>query len=91
MTTQLRPGRLPRTVEEAVWPLTAVSRLDPDDEGVTHVLVGLRLLGIPLPRALWPRLEVLESADGTRYGFSVKAAFPWGAPIGKYQGWLETK
>jgi hypothetical protein len=90
MTTQHRAGRLPRTVEETVWPLTAISRLDADADGVTQVLVGLRLLGLPLPRALWPRLEVRESAEGTRYRFSVRAAFPWGAPIGKYEGWLQT-
>ena len=90
MTTGLQPGRLPRTVEETVWPLTAVSRLDPDAEGVTQVLVGLRLFGVNLPRTLWPKLEVRESAEGTLYRFSVKATFPWGAPIGEYQGWLET-
>jgi hypothetical protein len=89
MTTELRPGRLPRTVEETVWPLTAISRLDPDEGGVTQILVGLRMLGLPLPPALWPRLDVRESADGARYRFSVKAAFPWGTPIGHYQGWLE--
>jgi hypothetical protein len=89
MTTRLRLGRQPRTVEETVWPLTAISRLDPDDEGVTQILVGLRLLGVPLPRALWPRLDVRESAEGSRYHFSVKAAFPGGAEIGQYQGWLE--
>lgn len=90
MATRLRPGRKPRTVEEAVWPLTAISRLDADEEGVTQVLVGLRLLGLPLPRALLPKLEARESADGTLYRFSVTAAFPWGAPIGD-QGWLETE
>ena len=91
MTTRLRPGRKPRTVEETVRPLTAISRLDADEEGVTQVLVGLRLLGVSLRRALWPRLEVRESAEGTRYCFSVTAAFPWGAPIGHYQGWLVTE
>jgi hypothetical protein len=89
MTTRVKPGHLPRTVEETVWPLTAVSRLDPNRDGVTQVLVGLRLLGVPLPKALWPRLEVRESAEATRYGFSVTAAFPGGASIGHYEGWLE--
>ncbi len=91
MTTRLRPGRAPHTVEETVWPLTAISRLEPDGSGVTQVLVGLRLLGIAPPRALWPKLAVRESAEGSRYRFSVTAAFPWGAPIGHYEGWLETE
>ena len=90
MTTTLRAGPLPGTVEERFWPFAAVSRLDPDATGVTQVLVGLRVSGVPLPRALWPRLQVRESADGTRYRFSVNAAFPWGAPLGHYEGWLET-
>jgi hypothetical protein len=89
MTTRLRSGRIVGAVEETLWPLTAVSRLDPDDQGVTQVLVGLRLLGLPLPRSLWPRLDVREWGEDGRYHFSVEAAFPWSAPIGRYDGWLE--
>jgi hypothetical protein len=90
MTTTLRAGSAPSTTEETLWPLTAVSRLDPDETGVTQVLIGMRLFGLPLPRAFWPKLEVREGADETRYLFSVAVHFPWGSLIGKYEGWLET-
>ena len=90
MATRLRAGDAPCTVEETFWPFTAVSRLDPDDTGVTQVLVAFRVLGLPLPRPFWPKLEVREGAAGTRYLFSVAAYFPWGTLIGKYEGWLES-
>lgn len=90
MATRLRAGNAPHTVEETFWPFTAVSRLDPDGAGVTQVLVGFRVLGLTLPRTLWPKLEVREGADGTRYRFSIAVYFPWGALVGKYEGWLET-
>jgi hypothetical protein len=91
MATTLRVGPLPGTVEERLWPFAATSRLDADATGVTQVLIGLSVLGAPLPRLLWPKLKVRESAEGARYRFSVEAAFPWGAPICQYQGWLETE
>ncbi|HXG80074.1 MAG TPA: hypothetical protein VNJ31_12155, partial [Methyloceanibacter sp.] len=52
------------------------SRLDRDGAGVTQVLVGFRVLGLTLPRTLWPKLEVREGADGTRYRFSIAVYFP---------------
>jgi hypothetical protein len=90
MTTTLRAGALPRTVEERFWPFAALSRLDANATAVTQVLVGLRVFGVPLPRALWPRLSVRESAEGSLYRFSVRVGFPWGAPLGHYEGWIET-
>jgi hypothetical protein len=84
----LRLGVVPGTVEETIWPFTAVSRLDVDAKGVDQVLVGMRLCGIRLPRPLWPKLEVRESADGPPYRFSVSAWMPWGALIGCYEGFL---
>jgi hypothetical protein len=90
MTTTLRAGPLPGTVEERFWPFAALSRLEADAAGVTQVLVGLRALGVPLPRVLWPRLAVRESAEGSLYRFSVRVGFPWGAPLAHYEGWIET-
>ena len=84
-------GALSGTVEERLWPLTATSRLEANDSGVTQVLVGLRVLGLKLPRLLWPRLLVREGSDGSRYTYSVTAALQWGAPLGHYQGWLDTE
>jgi hypothetical protein len=84
MRTSLSPGMRPGTIEERLWPFTATSRLDRDEQGVSQVLVSLRVLGLKLPPSLWPRLLVREGSDGSRYIFSVTAALPWEAPLGHY-------
>jgi len=88
LTTHLRLGRTPGTIEEKLWPATAVLHLEPDEAGVQQVLIGFRVFGLPLPRLLWPTLDVRESADGGRYRF--KAAMKLGTmPLETYEGWLE--
>ncbi len=89
LTTRLAPGAVPGTVEETLWPVTAVSRLDADKTGVTQALVQLRLLGVELPQFLWPDVEARESTEGSLYRFMIAIAFPWGAPLGRYEGWLD--
>ena len=61
-----------------------------DAQPRAQVLVALRVFGVPLPRLLWPKLEVGESAEGSLYRFMVRVELPWGAPLGQYEGWLET-
>ncbi len=80
MISSLALGAAPGTVEETSWPVTGVSRLDADAEGVTQVLVDLRVFGLRLPRLFWPKLAVREGAAGDRYQFSVAIALPWGSP-----------
>lgn len=88
--TRFRPGPTPGTVTEKLGVLSAISRLDTDQLGVTQVLVGLRCFALPVPRAFWPKLEVREGADGSRYRFSMSITLPWNALLVHYQGWLET-
>lgn len=88
LTTHLRAGRTPGTIEEALWPVTAVLQLEPDKDGVQQVLIGLRLFGLLLPRFLWPDLDVRESAEGDRYRFRVVMKLG-GVPLEAYEGWLE--
>jgi hypothetical protein len=88
MTSRLSPGADAETVEETIWPLTGISRLDGDAEGVSQVLVGMRALGLALPKAFWPRVTVREVADEDRYLFSITIALPWGMPVIHYNGWL---
>jgi hypothetical protein len=89
MTTRLVPGRLPRTVEETLAAVTLVSRLDPEASGVLQVPVGLRILGLKLPRFLWPKITARESTEGTRYRFMIAVGLPWGTPLVRYEGWLD--
>lgn len=43
-----------------------------DAQPRAQVLVALRVFGVPLPRLLWPKLEVGESAEGSLYRFVVR-------------------
>lgn len=88
LTTHLRAARTPGTIEEALWPVTAVLQLEPDKDWVQQVLIGLRLFGLLLPRFLWPDLDVRESAEGDRYRFRVVMKLG-GVPLEAYEGWLE--
>ena len=51
-------------------------------------LIGWRLLGLPLPTALGPRVRAAaEDADG-RYRFRVVVAHPWLGLLFAYRGRL---
>jgi uncharacterized protein DUF4166 len=88
LTTRMLAGKEPNVIEETLWPLTAVSRLEPDAAGVQQVPIGFRFLGLPLPRFLWPSVEARESAEGGVYRFKVVMGFR-GIAIEAYEGWLE--
>lgn len=88
--TRFRPGPMPGTVTEKLGVLSAVSRLDTTPSGVTQVLVGLHCFALPVPRIFWPKLDVREGAEGSRYTFSMSITLPWNTLLVHYQGWLET-
>ena len=90
MTTRLMPGTSRAKVEERLWPFVATSEVVPDEDGVDQHLTGLKCLGLSLPRALWPRISVREGSDGSHYTFSMAIRFPWGTPLIRYDGWLDT-
>ncbi len=88
MVSRLSAGPAEGTVIERRFPVAATSRLLPDATGVTQRLVGLRILGLPVPRALWPKLDVREGAEGDRYTFRMRIEDPWGRLVVAYYGWL---
>lgn len=50
---------------EGFGPIRVVISLDVEDGALTFTLTAARFLGMPLPRALWPRLKACESeVDG---------------------------
>ena len=89
MTTRLVAGNLPGTVAETLAAVTLISRLDADAGGVMQVPVEVRLLGQPLPHFLWPKIVARESTEGSLYRFMIAIALPWGAPLVRYEGWLD--
>jgi hypothetical protein len=90
LVSRLAAGPEPATIVERLWPIAATSRLAPDARGVDQMLVDLRILGLPVPRPLWPRLDVREGAEDTRYTFRMRVEQPWGGLVVAYHGWLET-
>ena len=54
-----------------------------------QVPVAVRLLGLPLPRLLWPKIVAREGTEGSLYRFMIAIALPWGSPLVRYEGWLD--
>jgi hypothetical protein len=52
------------------------------------VMRGMRCCGVPLPRALWPRITASESEDGGRFRFDVEIGLPLVGRLVRYRGWL---
>jgi hypothetical protein len=64
------PGRT-GAVRECVGPLTYGFRLETDAQGLRMIFAGWWLCGIPLPRALGPRVAAAQWQEGEDYCFSV--------------------
>jgi hypothetical protein len=80
-----RDGRL----FERVGPTSLVFDLDASPAGLALVLIGVRFLGIPLPRLLHPKVRTFEREQGGRYCFEVESALPLLGLLVRYSGWLE--
>jgi len=73
---------------ERFFPFQLYHRLTPRSDGLAWLLVGWRLLGIPLPRWTLPIVNCFESADGERFRFDIDVRFPIVGPVIHYRGWL---
>jgi hypothetical protein len=60
-----------------------------EDGTLTLDVVGMRTLGIPTPRLLWPHLRAEEAHEDGWFRFDIKIDLPWRAPLIHYLGWLE--
>ena len=60
------------------------------DGAIYWNVAGVRLLGLlPLPVALFGRVQCREREHAGRYEFRVEAALPLAGPLIRYEGWLE--
>lgn len=60
------------------------------DGAIYWNVAGVRLLGLlPLPVALFGRVQCREREHEGRYEFLVDAALPLAGPLIRYEGWLE--
>jgi hypothetical protein len=76
-------------LRERVGPSTFIFALDTSPEGMALKLLGVRFLGIPLPRPLAPSVCTFEREREGRYHFEVEASLPVLGRIVRYEGWLE--
>jgi hypothetical protein len=75
-------------VRECVWPLAYGFRLEADAKGLRMVFERWWLCGVPLPRALGPRVQAAQWQEGDDYCFSVAVAAPGLGPVIDYRGRL---
>jgi hypothetical protein len=73
---------------ETLGPHRITFRLDTDAAGLRMHPVRWHMLGMPLPRMFWPRIEAREHADGGRFHFDVATAFPIVGTVIHYRGAL---
>lgn len=59
-----------------------------DDQGLSMILAGMTVLGIPVPRMLWPRIGATERVEDGLFAFDVSVSAPIGGLIIRYRGRL---
>lgn len=63
-------------------------KLGEAEDGISLTVVGMRALGVPVPRWLWPRLKAVEHAEAQRFHFDIDIDLSWGAKLIHYRGWV---
>jgi hypothetical protein len=76
-------------LRERVGPVVLAMTLQQDAQGLGLMLVGVRVLGMPMPAALLPRIHTQETNRDGRYRFEVEAIMPVLGLLVRYEGWLE--
>jgi len=74
---------------ETFWPMTFDFHLRGDADGLKMEIQSWRLLCLPLPRFLAPRIDATEQVRDGLFNFDVRIALPWGPLIVHYQGQLK--
>ncbi len=81
------PGRAGFAIER-LGPMRFLLAVPVDDEGLSMVLEGMSVFGVPVPRALWPRVRATERVVDGRFAFDVALSAPVGGLIIRYRGQL---
>ncbi|QJR12818.1 hypothetical protein DSM104443_03911 [Usitatibacter rugosus] len=76
-------------LEERLGPTTFRFALAADRERISWNVVGVRVLGVPLPASLFSGVRASESVSGDRYRFDVEARLPVVGLLVRYQGTLD--
>lgn len=78
-------------LEEVLGPARFRFALRADDRGVAWSVVGIRVMGVPLPAAWFKAVTARQSVQSGRYTFDVRAELPWIGLLVHYYGWLEVE
>jgi uncharacterized protein DUF4166 len=74
---------------ERMGPITAISAPEVKEGGVELSLQRLRMLGLPVPRALWPSIITREEDQDGQYHFDIRIGLPLtGSQFVAYSGFL---
>jgi hypothetical protein len=76
-------------LEERLGPSVFRFTLAGSPEAIEWKLVGVRSFGVPLPLAWFDKVRALESLDGGRYRFDVRAELPIAGLLVHYRGTLD--
>lgn len=78
------------TLAETIGPMTLAARVIAEPQGLRLETAWLRVLGLPVPRLLWPRVMTREWAREGRYHFDIHIALPMiGTRVIAYSGYLD--
>jgi hypothetical protein len=88
--TVLEPARHQDTpiIVERFGIVTFDLQVDEVPDGISLTVAGMRALGIPVPRWLWPRLKAVEHAEAQRFHFDIDIDLSWGTKLIHYRGWV---
>jgi hypothetical protein len=78
-------------LEECLGPVRFRFALRADDRAIMWNVVGIRVLGLPLPAAWFEAVNARQSVEAGRYTFDVRAELPWIGLLIHYHGWLESE
>ncbi len=73
---------------ERILVMTLTFKVDAKPDGLRLILTRCHLFGVPLPQALHPIIQTLESECDDRVSFDVTAKLPTGHLIVHYRGTL---
>ena len=82
------PAGRPGWMFESFGPGRFLIELAAGSEGLTLSLRGVRFLGLPLPRPLWPQVRAGERVEEGRFVFDVEIGLPVAGLLIHYSGHL---
>jgi len=88
MCSTLRAGK-DGQLRERLGPATLCFALHRDDDAIDWQLRGVRILGLPLPRALRGTVLSRSGVRAGRYAFDIDVRLPLVGRLVAYRGWLE--